>query len=108
MAEAVQAVVDLKFGPTGVFRSPAAGNAWAKGGEVTSQVPPLSEAAIAAASAYCEYLWDRYGRFPVYLTPYRTVLGFQACHLDAEFYDHYYRLEALGRRQRANFEQRPA
>jgi len=104
MAEAVQAVADLKFGPNGVFRSPTPGNAWARGGEVTRQVPPLSERAISATTAYCEYLWDRYGRFPVYLTPYRTVLGFQACHLDGEFYDRYYRPEALGARQRADFE----
>ena len=108
MTEAVRAVVDIKFGPAGIFRSPEANNAWAKGGEVTRQVPPVSEAAIAATSAYCEYLWNRYGRFPVYLTPYRTVLGFQACHLDAEFYDRYYRPEALGKRQRADFERRAA
>jgi hypothetical protein len=108
MTEAVRAVVDTKFGPNGVFRSPAAGNAWAKGGKVSRQVPPVSEAAIAATTAYCEYLWSRYGRFPVYLTPYRTVLGFQACHLDAEFYDRYYRPEALGTRQRADFERRAA
>jgi hypothetical protein len=108
MTEAVRAVVDLKFGPAGVFRSPTAGNAWAKGGEVKRQVPQLSEPAIAATTAYCEYLWHRCGRFPVYLTPYRTVLGFQACHLDAEFYDHYYRPEALGKRQRADFAHRPA
>jgi hypothetical protein len=63
----------------------------------------VSEATIAAASAYCEYLWGRYGRFPVYLTPYRTVLGFQACHLDNEFYDRFYRPEALGATQRADF-----
>jgi hypothetical protein len=108
MGEAVRAVVDLKFGPDGVFRGPAAGNAWAKGSEVAGQVPTLSEPAIAATTAYCEYLWNRYGRFPVYLTPYRTVLGFQACHLDAEFYDRYYRPEALGKRQRANFERQAA
>jgi hypothetical protein len=36
------------------------------------------------------------------------VLGFQACHLDAEFYDRYYRPEALGKRQRADFERRAA
>jgi hypothetical protein len=57
MTEAVQAVVDIKFGPNGVFRSAAASNAWTKGGEVARQVPPVCEAAIAATSAYCEYLW---------------------------------------------------
>ena len=104
MAEAVRAVAASKFGPHGVFREHPAGSAWARHEEVTAKIPALSEAAIAATIAYCEYLWERYGRFPVYLTPYRTVLGFQACHLDAEFYDSFYRPEALGKSQREDFE----
>ena len=104
MTEAVRAVAELKFGAHGIFRSHQAGAAWSDQEEVNRQVPPLSEAAVAATSAYCEYLWSRYGRFPVYLTPYRTVLGFQACHLDAEFYDRFYRPEALAATQREDFE----
>jgi len=104
MKEAVRAVAQLKFGAGGIFRGHPAGTAWAKESEITQQVPGVSETVIAAASAYCEYLWDRYGRFPVYLTPYRTVLGFQACHLDKEFYDRFYRPEALGESQRADFD----
>jgi hypothetical protein len=104
MTEAVRAVAEIKFGPQGVFRGHPAGSAWAKHAEVTRQIPAVSEAAIAATTAYCEYLWHRYGRFPVYLTPYRTVLGFQACHLDAEFYQRFYRPEALGASQRADCE----
>jgi hypothetical protein len=100
MSAAVRAVVEIKFGTNGIFRGHPAGSAWTKTSEVTGQIPALSEAAIAATAAYCEYLWDRYGRFPVYLTPYRTVLGFQACHLDAEFYDRFYRPEALAATQR--------
>jgi hypothetical protein len=99
MAEAIRAVVERKFGPRGIFRGDNAGNAWSRSGEITAQVPPVSEAAIAAATGYCEYLWNRYRRFPVYLTPYRTVLGFQSCHLDAEFYEKFYRPEALGKTQ---------
>jgi hypothetical protein len=60
----------------------------------------VSESAIAAAAAYCEYLWRRYGRFPVHMPPYRTVLGCQACHPDRDFYDRFYKLEALSARQR--------
>jgi hypothetical protein len=104
MTAAVRAVAEIKFGANGVFRGHPAGNAWVDGDEVTRKVPPVSEPAIAAATAYCEYLWNRYGRFPVYLTPYRTVLGFQACHLDAEFYDRFYRPEALASTQRQDFE----
>jgi len=100
MADAVQAVVEIKYGANGIFRSQAHGSAWPKHGEVVQQVLRVSEAAIAATTACCEYLWNRYGRFPVYMPPYRTVLGFQACHLDAEFYDKFYSPEALGETQR--------
>ncbi len=103
MADAVQAVVEIKFGAKGVFRSTAS-SAWVNHSEVTRQVPPVSEAAIAATTAYCEYVSERYGRFPAYKPPYSTVLGFQACHLDAEFYDRFYRKDALGATQRADFE----
>jgi hypothetical protein len=104
MKDAVRAVVDTKFGAKGIFRDSPAGTAWADGKDITRQVPPVREAAVSATTAYCEYLFDRYGRFPVYLTPYRTVLGFQACHLDAEFYDRFYRPEALSATQRKDFQ----
>jgi hypothetical protein len=104
MADAVRAAAAVKFGPDGVLRKHPAGSAWSRQEEITSKIPVLSELAIAATTAYCEYLWERYGRFPVYLTPYRTVLGFQACHLDAEFYDTFYRPESLGQTQREDFE----
>jgi hypothetical protein len=103
MSAAVRAVADLKFGANGIFRSQNHGSAWTKHDEVVRQVPVFSEAAIAAATAHCEYLWERYGRFPVYMPPYRTVLNFQASHLDAEFYDKFYRPEALGQTQRNDF-----
>jgi hypothetical protein len=108
MAAAVRAVAEIKFGPKGIFRGHPAGSAWATPSAVTAQIAPVSEAAVGATIAYCEYLWKRYGRFPVYLTPYRTVLGFQACHLDAEFYDRFYRPEALSASQRADFRRHAA
>ena len=97
MADAVRAVVDIKYGAKGIFRSTGHGSAWPKHDEVVQQVERVSEATIQAVIAYCEYLWSRYGRFPVHMPPYRTVLGFQACHLDAEFYDKFYRPEAVGK-----------
>jgi len=96
MADAVRAVVEIKYGANGIFRGASHSSAWTKHDSVVNEVPRVSEAAIAATIAYCEYLWQRYGRFPVYMPPYRTVLGFQACHLDAEFYEKFYRSEALG------------
>ena len=103
MTEAVRAVVDLKLGPQGVFRGRLAGQAWSDPAGVAAQVPGLSESAIAAATAYCEYVWSNYGRFPAYLSPFHTVLGFQACHLDVEFYDRFYRPESLTQAHRDDF-----
>ena len=106
MADAVRAVVEMKFGAQGIYRSEGHGSAWARQGDVVQQVQPVSEATIQAAIAYCEYLWNRYGRFPVYMPPYRTVLGFQACHLDAEFYERFYKPEALSETVRKDFQKR--
>ena len=105
MAEAVRAVVETKYGPGGVFRSAGHGSAWTKHESVVSEVPRVSEAALQATIAHCEYLWNRYGRFPVYMPPYRTVLGFQACHLDVNFYDKFYQPGALSESARRDFEQ---
>ena len=108
MTAAVRAVAESKFGQGGLFRSAGSGSAWTNQEGVNRQVPSLSEAVVEATTAYCEYLWNRYGRFPVYMPPYRTVLGFQACHLDAEFYDRFYRKEALSETQRRDFERHTA
>src|SRR6266496_696010 len=104
MADAVRAVVEIKYGASGIFRSSGQGSAWAKHESVVSEVPRVSEAAVEATIAYSEYLWSRYGRFPVYTPPYRTVLGFQACHLDVNFYDKFYQSGALSESVRSDFE----
>ncbi len=105
-AEAVKAVVEMKFGARGAFGREGPDAAWTRRSEVTEQIPPVSDAAIAATTAYCGYIRDRYGRFPANMPPYRTVLGFQACHLDAEFYDKFYKPESLSESQRRDFQKR--
>jgi hypothetical protein len=108
MNEAVDAAVAVKFGPNGVLRRARPGSGWREPEAALAAVPAISDRAIAATKAYCGYLWDRYGRFPVHLTPYRTVLGYQAAHVDAEFYDRFYRPEALTETQRRDFARRTA
>lgn len=105
MKAAVEAVVAAK---TGGLQQAGNDGRWLRGAEVERNVPPISGKAIAATIAYCEYVWSRYGRFPAYLAPFRTVVGYQACHLDAEFYDRHYRREALGEAQRADFARGPS
>jgi hypothetical protein len=100
MKAAVLALVDAKFGSNGVFRGRAKTSSWRDPAEVARQVPAPSERAIDATIAYCEYLFQRYGRFPVYSAPFRTVMGYQATHVDVDFYNRFYRSEALTENQR--------
>lgn len=102
MKDAVRAVVDTKFCAQGLFRGGAAQSAWRDPTAIVNAVPEISPAAVDATTAYCEYIFQRYGRFPAYMPPFRTVLGFQACHLDNEFYDRFYRAEALSESERAH------
>lgn len=103
MEAAVRTVVELKFGPQGVFREGATRGAWLQPASIAKASPKLSECAIEATIAYCEYIYHRYGRFPAYHSPLKTSLGFQVNHLDMEFYDRHYRPEALTRTQRDHF-----
>jgi hypothetical protein len=102
MEAAVRAVVALKFGPEGVFRGGTRGSAWREPGRVAEAAAAPSPAAVDATIAYATYVWERYGRFPAHAPPFRTVLGFQASHVDVEFYDRFYRPEALSATQRAH------
>lgn len=99
MRDAVEAVVAQKSGERGVFRGSPYPTPW-KDESVKTKVDGISDKAIAAATAYCEYMWRRYGRFPAHTPAFRTVLGFQAGHIDPEFYEKYYAPEALGETQR--------
>ena len=65
-------------------------------------IPGPSKQAIAATVAYCEYIYERYGRFPAYSAPFRTIMGYQATHVDEDFYDRFYRPEALSETQRSH------
>jgi hypothetical protein len=100
MRAAVQAVIDVKYGSHGTFRGGVAESAWRNPKEIAAATPEISERAIAATVSYCEYIYNRYGRFPAYMPPFRTVLGFQASHLDTEFYERYYKPEALSDTER--------
>jgi hypothetical protein len=101
MQAAVEAVVQHKFGSRGIFRGGGGPQPWKDPGTVR-KVNEVSDRAIAATTAYCEYVWNRYGRFPALMPPFRTVLGFQAGHLDLEFYDRFYPPGAISDTQRAS------
>jgi hypothetical protein len=104
MEAAVRAVVERKVGPAGIFRGGVIHSAWLDPAAVAA-APAPSEAAVQATIAYCEYVYARYGRFPAYVPPLRTVLGFQVNHVDVEFYDRFYRPDSLTGAQRRHMEE---
>ena len=105
MAAAVRAVVELKYGGAGLFSTGVKQGAWLAPERIAEGAAARDAAVIDAAAAYFEYLFERYGRVPVYQPPFRTVLGFQASHVDTEFYQRFYKPEALSETQRRHMEQ---
>ncbi len=110
MTAAVRAVVDHKFGEQGVFRGGARHGAWRDPEAIAHAAREPSDAAVAAATAYCDYVHRRYGRFPAYQPPLRTVLGYQVGHVEAGFYERHYGAGALSETQRRHMDEwhRPA
>lgn len=100
MRDAVMAVVETKFGKQGTFRGGIVNSAFRDPSAISSTLPRLNDEAIEATISYCEYVLRTYKRFPAFVTPFRTVLGFQAAHLDVEFYDTFYKPEALSESHR--------
>jgi hypothetical protein len=97
MRAAVEAFVDSKYhAGTGTFRDGDAASAWLDPEAVQAGIPAYSDKTIDAASAYCTYVFDRYGRFPAVSGPFRTVLAYQASRVDPEFYDRFYKPGAAG------------
>jgi hypothetical protein len=96
MEEAVLAFVDYKYAKgRGTLRDGGEATAWKDPVEVQAGIPAYSEQSIAATIAHCDYLYQRYGRFPPGSGPFRTVLAFQAHRLDSDFYERFYRPGSL-------------
>ena len=103
MEEAVTAFVDYKYAKgAGTFRDGGTATAWRDGARVQRGIQKYSDRAIAATVAYCEYVYNRHGRFPAAGGPFRTVLAHQAHHLDTDFYQEFYRADALSHTQRTH------
>jgi hypothetical protein len=96
MEEAVLAFVNYKYAAGGgTFRDGGGSTAWRNGEAVQSEIPRYSDEAIAATIQYCQYVFERYGRFPVNGGPFRTLLAYQAHRLDSDFYSRFYRDDVI-------------
>jgi hypothetical protein len=96
MEEAVMAYVDYKYSlGQGTLRDGGTSTRWKDGQDVQAGIPAYSDAAIAATIAYCDYVYNRYGRFPANSGPFRTVLAHQVHRLDEDFYERFYKPEVV-------------
>jgi hypothetical protein len=105
MEDAIRAFLQTKFGENGTYRRGTRRSAWSDSASYAAKIPAPSAEAVKATVAYCDYVLGRYGRFPAYTAPFRTVIGFQVCRVDVDFYDRFYQPEALPDSVRACTEQ---
>jgi hypothetical protein len=96
MREAVLAFVDYKFHQqTGIYHGGEQTSGWRNAKQIQSEIPGYSQQNIEAVIAYCEYLWETYGRFPLTSGPVRTIMAYQAHYIDKDFYRSFYRPEVI-------------
>ena len=104
MEAAVHAFVDTKYGEgRGIFRDGSDLGPWTDAKGFQESVVGYTDRNIEAVIAYCEYIYDRYGRFLGNFGPLRNLMAFQVHHLDTEFYDRYFRPGSYGDAHRQHF-----
>ena len=93
MEEAVLNLVASKFGAGGIYANPSK-RPW-MGQEGGPGIVPHDQRAIDATISFCNYVYRTYGRFPAHVDAFKSVIAFQAHHVDVGFYDRFYPGESL-------------
>lgn len=92
MEEAVLAFIAHKYAEgKGTLRDGGKNTSWKEPHKIQQEIPEYSDKTISAVIAYCNYIYNTYGRFPASSGPFRTILAYQAHYLDDSFYSRYYR-----------------
>jgi hypothetical protein len=100
MDEAVDHVLELKFGKEGLFAEKQAGPSVYQDRSMYTKVRKYPEEGIACIKAYANYVYDNFGRFPAYVDALQMPVAATAHHLDLAFYDKYYETETVTQQQR--------
>lgn len=93
MEQAIVSLMTAKFGEGGPYSASGA-RPWRDTG-ATSLIRKHSARAIDATVAFCNYVMQTYGRFPAHVDAFKTVIAFQAHHVDPAFYDRFYPQSSL-------------
>lgn len=100
MDEAVDRVIDLKFGPGGLFSTDYSGKVPWREPNIPTKVPKCSEEEVACTKAYCNYVYETYRRFPASVDAIQIPVTASVHHIDIDFYDKYYPKEAVSKEHR--------
>jgi hypothetical protein len=106
MNEAVDRVLEEKYGPTGTYGDNSVfdrsyqkseyGDAYLK---MAAKRP--SKEAVDYAKEICNYIYDTYGRFPAHTNAFHLPgVWLQFSHLEMEFYDKYFDRDLYHRQAR--------
>jgi len=93
MGKAVNGLMTSKFGEGGPY-SCSGGKPWTES-VGTAPIRPHRQEAVDATIAFCAYMMETYGRFPAHVDAFKTVIAFQAHHVDQHFYDRFYPQQGL-------------
>jgi len=95
MAEAVDAVVAAKFGPSGIYSDPATFDKIYRerfGETFLREASAYSKDVIDCTRDICTYIYQTHGRFPAHVEAIHAPgIWLQIHHLEHEYYDAYFR-----------------
>lgn len=101
--DAVLSLVESKFGMGGLYTDPANTPWKSPAGQAAPQIAPHEQRTIEAVIQFCNYVYRTYGRFPAHVDAFKTVIAFQAHHIDQGFYDKFYPNESVPQAHRDHF-----
>jgi len=94
MNEAVDAIIELKYGKNGIYKDPKnLGDIFKPGlaAKFLEEAPHYTEDVINCCKDVCNYIYDTYGRFPAHVDAmFVPGVQVQAHHIDLEYYDKFY------------------
>lgn len=89
MSEAVDAVIERKFGPGGPFHAQTEGP-WKETTKIRTAAVPHSDEFRELVKLQAQYIFDRFGKFPATIPSAYCLMYLQAQHIDLEYYDRFY------------------
>ena len=92
---AIDAILDEKYGPSGLYRHPetAAGAMKPEAAEAfVREAPHVEPEIVDIVRTICRYIWKTYGRFPAHCHAIDSAgIWMQCHHIDPDFYTRYFR-----------------